>query len=281
MKVFLLINLDKINACDISKKVIKKLKELNMDILLDEKNKQLFNEFSFVFFDEFYRQLNKCDILIAIGGDGTILHYAKHSVEVDKPILGINAGRLGFMASLEPEHINDLECLASNKFKINKRMMLKLIHKSKNFQKEYIALNDVVVSKGTLSRLIDLDVYANDEKATEYRADGLILATPTGSTAYSLSAGGPIVEHTMECILLTPICPHSLSSRTIIFDKDKTLKVKLKNIPHSQVYITIDGVQNIDFNFEDELLISVSEKYVSLIEIKSNNFYTALSNKIL
>jgi len=278
MKAFIMPNLDKKNASECTKKVIDKLNKLGVESMLDEKYRNIFEDCSAVFAD-FFAGIYEADFVIAIGGDGTIIHSAKHAVEYDKPLLGINVGRLGFMAGLEMDELPDLQGLVSKSYNIQKRMLLKCKHYSDGVVNEYLALNDVVVSNGALSRIIDLDVLTNGKKIVSYRADGIILSTPTGSTAYALSAGGPIIEPSLNCISLTPICPHSLVTRTVIFSDEKTLVIRGSSLNLHPIYITVDGEQGARLEKEDYIEISKSQKKVKLICLNDKTFYEVLNQK--
>lgn len=210
---------------------------------------------------------HSCDIVISIGGDGTLIHAAKKARCHHKPVLGINVGRLGFMASLETNELDQLKRLFSGKYDVQNRMMLRLTHIRNGEQMVYDALNDVVLSKGSLSRMIDLTVKCEDKTVCSYRADGLIFSSPTGSTAYSLSAGGPIVESSIECIIMTPICPHSLFARTIVCSSDKKLSVDVDFESHSEIYATIDGEQGFKLEPGDSFFVYRSPYTVQLIDL--------------
>ena len=215
MKAMIMPNFDKKNAVACTKTVCSKLMEYGVEPWMADSCKSKL-DLSFVVYGDFYQQLQNCDLLIAIGGDGTIIHSAKHAVVFDKPILGINAGRLGFLAGLEQDELDYLQQLAACNYQIEERMMLEVVHHSEKGEISYFALNDAVISKGALARVIDLDIYCMNRYVSSYRADGIIFSTPTGSTAYALSAGGPIVEPAIDAIGMTPISPHSLFDRTIL-----------------------------------------------------------------
>ena len=172
-----------------------------------------------------------------------------------------------------------LSGLVSGGCREENRMMLDCTHYADGVRSQYLALNDVVVSNGAVSRMIDLDIECAGRHAMYYRADGIILSTPTGSTAYSLSAGGPVMEPSLNCICLTPICPHSLLSRPVIFSGDETITVKQGTLNRNAVYLTIDGDQGARLNHGDWLSIRRSEKRLRLITLKQTGFYEILSNK--
>lgn len=278
MKVLIMPNLDKKNAVECTRMVIEKLDLYKIQSIMDVRYTQYFKDLS-VEFANFNDAIENASYIISIGGDGTILHSAKHAVLYNTPLLGINVGRLGYMAGLEMNELDLLEKLVKNDYKIEKRMMLKCLHYSKDMVSEYIALNDVVVSNGSMSRIIDLDIMCEEKTIITYRADGVILSTPTGSTAYALSAGGPIIEPSLNSICLTPICPHSLSARPIIFSQEKIITVKESNTNTHPIYITIDGEKGIKLEKTDKIEVMKSDKFVNLISLNQKSFYEVLNHK--
>ena len=283
MKVAILPNLNKKDAHPYTVKVIKKLLELNVDILLYSKYKGYFNFDEIVFFDDFFKLLDSCDIVIVIGGDGSIIHAAKHAAVANKPILGINLGRVGFVAGLEPDELDKLSDLINGNFETEKRMMLEVKVKanSEDEEQKIFALNDAVISRGALSRIIDLEVNCNGSKISQYRADGIIISTSTGSTAYSLSAGGPVIDPRMRCILLTPICSHALFSRSVVFGDETNLTISSREYTDlSEIYLSIDGETSVKLYEDFEISIKPSNIEVSLINLKDNDFYKILNEKI-
>lgn len=171
--------------------------------------------------------IRESDVTVALGGDGTIIHTAKRAAICGRAVLGINGGRLGFMAGLEADELERLSALIRGEYTVEKRMLLDIVVQTgEGGGTRYSALNEAVVSRGSLSRMIELEVSNRGERVARYRADGVIVATPTGSTAYSLSAGGPVIDPALRCLLLTPVCPHSLHSRSYLFDEDAVLAVR-------------------------------------------------------
>ena len=223
-----------------------------------------------------------CDVVITVGGDGTIIHMASHCAEADKPLLGINFGRVGFVATMEPDEISELSKLKDGNYFCEERMMLRVSVIGNSFSEEFYAINDAVISRGSLSRMMDLSVYANSQHICDYRADGLIFSTPTGSTAYSLSAGGPVISPDMSCILLTPICPHSLFSRSVLFRDRDIIKVNAcgTNGFDTEAFLTIDGQKHVHLDDNTEVTIEKCDKSLRLISMKPQNFYTVLNNKL-
>ena len=217
--------------------------------------------------------------VLSVGGDGTIMRYAKIAALYDKPILGINAGRLGFLANLEANQINLISKLKNGDYDTEKRMTLSVIAKENGETVgEFTAVNDAVISSGFMSRLIDVSAYIDYEPIT-YRADGLIVSTPTGSTAYSMSAGGPIIDPAINNIILTPICSHSLSAKPIILSGDTTVKFKAFSMKKSDVYLLIDGRRCFTIKPYTELYVTKSAKDIKLIKLTKRSFYKTLSEK--
>jgi len=208
LKIAIIINSSKENALSIAKESIDILLASGAEILITEEFKNIFKNVNVLKNEQLYEL---ADIIVVIGGDGTIIHSAKKAAEFSKPVLGINAGRVGYLAGLEGNELGKLKNLLSGDYSIKSRMLLSV----QIGEKEYLSLNDAVISKGPVSRMIDITVKLHGE-CISYRADGLIAATPVGSTAYSLSAGGPIVDPDLDSIILTPICPQSLYARPIL-----------------------------------------------------------------
>ena len=277
--IMLMTNFDRENALACTREVCRYLAGIGIEVLMSKEAARW--QCEGVRYGEFYRMLEEAEAVLAVGGDGTILHAAKHAVAYRKPVFGINAGRLGFLAGLEPEGIGRLERLRTGEYQIRRRMMLEVAHRRENRETAYLALNDVVISKGAVSRVVDLDIFCMDRFVTSYRADGVILATPTGSTAYSLSAGGPIVDPEMDCVILTPISPHSLFDRTIVFDAHNRLTIRPGADGDTEIYLTVDGEKAIRVQPGDEITVRRSETEAELIDLTGKPFYEVLQEKFL
>ncbi len=223
--------------------------------------------------------LKECDIAIAIGGDGTIIHTAKTAAAFGKPVLGINSGRLGFTAGLERTELADLQRLIGGEYDTEERMLLDITVDSENGTQQFSALNEVVISRGALSRMIEVGVANNGQPVSDYQADGVIVATPTGSTAYSLSAGGPIVDTALRCLLLTPVCPHSLHSRPYIFEQDAVLTLA-PIVGESPVFATVDGEEAIRIREGGMVRVQRSATCAKLIKLHHKPFYRVLDDKL-
>ncbi len=273
-------NLTKANAELVTQNLLCELRRLEIRVCMEASLYSTFPYRDIEFFEDFFGMISACDVVIAVGGDGTIIHTAKHAALADKPVLGVNAGRIGFVAGLEPNQLHRLRQLLDGTYKVERRLMLEASLKSEQYQKVYYALNEGVISRGSQSRILDFQVSYNGNNLCHYRADGLIVATPTGSTAYSLSAGGPVIEPSMRCLLLTPICPHSLLTRSVVFDEDTTLHIKAVPNGQSEMFLTLDGEPTIPVTEEDCVRFQKSSRSVSLIDLKYQTFYEIVNEKL-
>ena len=280
MIVFLMPNMTKRDAQLHTERIVDRLHHCGAAVSMDARYESVFPNRSIGFYQDFYEGLQKCDLVIAVGGDGTIIHAAKHAAMTSKPVLGINVGRLGFMAGLEVNELEKLDDLAAGRYSLEERLMLQvdLIHK--DTRSTYFALNDAVISRGSLSRILDFKVLFNHSDMCDYRADGLIFSTPTGSTAYSLSAGGPVVDPSMECILLTPICPHALFARSVVFHQDAELEVYATCGEDSEIFLTVDGEAAVPVSKDGLLCIQRAAYVAQIVRLKQNNFYEVLNQKL-
>ncbi|MFR3009568.1 MAG: NAD(+)/NADH kinase, partial [Pseudoruminococcus massiliensis] len=272
-------NLTKNGAYEESLKAIRLLKSFGGKILMTADLSEKYSDNDIAFFESHEVLIQKCDAVVTIGGDGTIIHAAKHAANFEKPLLGINMGRLGFVAELEPNELPMLERLFSGDYNVEKRQMLKVTLKSKSGSKSFFALNDAVISRGSMTKIIDLDVWLKKSYICHYRADGLIVSTPTGSSAYALSAGGPVIEPSMSCILMTPICSHSLFSRPVLFNPSSEILVNAASREDTDLTLTIDGETTIPITADDTVVITTAEIYAELIVLKDKTFYRVLSDK--
>ncbi len=221
------------------------------------------------------------DLIIVLGGDGTLLSVARIAHPYDVPILAVNLGGLGFLTEVAlPELYETLEPVLRNEYKIEERMLLNAcLWRGKNKVAEYFVLNDVVINKGALARIVNLQVLVNDQYMTSYRADGLIIATPTGSTAYSLSAGGPIIHPSMHALALSPICPFTLTNRPIVIPDNSKIKVELTT-ENEAVRVTLDGQEGCDMFTGDVLEIQQAQTAMKLIQAPGKNYYQILRKKL-
>jgi NAD+ kinase len=228
---------------------------------------------------DYQTALSSCDVVIAVGGDGSIIHAAKEAIKYSKPVLGINAGRLAFMAGLESDEIELLSRLINKDYKIDSRFMLKMTiyDADGNVTSDY-ALNECFITNEEKQRMSAISIALNDNVFNSYLCDGIILATPTGSTAYSLSAGGPVVDPLLESILFTPVCPHSLVGRSIIFRPDDILTVF--SAEGVNLYCSNDGGKPFFIGNNSKVVISRADCTADFIRIKSDNFIDILYKKL-
>ncbi len=277
MKILIIPNINKTDALECADSIKTKLIKLGADVKILESKM----EYSKTFSKKDLEQISQNDIIISVGGDGTILRAAKAAAVFDKPILGINAGRLGFMSGLEKHELDSLSALTENTYITENRMMLNvaLFDANGNRQCSMQALNDAVISRGAQSRIIDLVIELNKNNTINCRADGIIFSTPTGSTAYSFSAGGPVIDPLINCIQLTPICSHSLLSRPMIFSKHSILRAKGAENANADIFLTVDGEEAIKIPRNGYVEIRRSESCAKLIRIKDDCFYDVLKTK--
>ena len=280
MKAAIIVNLSKKKAVTCAAQIAALLHENGASVAMPaDCREKLF--FSYVTYYFTHQQLfSHCDIAITVGGDGTIIHAAKHAAKTDTPLIGVNVGRLGFAADVEAEDIGSLTHLLTGEYSSENRILLDVEVQKNGESHHYLAVNDAVVAHGQLSKIVDLTLFLNGEEISKYRADGLLFSTPTGSTAYSLSAGGPILSPQMQCILMTPVCPHSLFSRSVVFESDAELSVTVRIPAGCSCLLTIDGEDNLDIGEDDHVIIRKSERSLRLLSLKKRNFYKKLNEKL-
>lgn len=231
-------------------------------------------------FSRLDRELPSASMVICFGGDGTILHMAKAATRHGLPILGVNIGTMGFMAELESSELSQLARLANDDYTIDNRMMLDVtVQRDKDIIFHDICLNDVVITKGAVARIVHLSVKCDGIQAMECGGDGVIVATPTGSTAYSLSAGGPIVEPEARSILITPICAHDVVSRCIVSSDKRVITVGLTQNARRNAFLSVDGGKALRMNIGDVATIRKSNLVTKLIRIKDRSFYDVVNMK--
>ncbi len=281
MKVALQVNMTRENAFNVTVDVCRHLKNFGITTLMDKSFSDIFLNLGIQFLDS-ESCVRECDIVISVGGDGTIIHSAHDAAEYDKPVLGINAGRLGFLAGLEKSELDKLICLKENSYTIDSRMRLEVSHfENDELVNTYTCLNDVVIGRGASMRLCEIAVNRNGKHMSNYLADGIIVSTPTGSTAYSLSSGGPVVDTDIESLILTPICSHSLFSRSIVFKPETHIEFKVKNCENCSPVFSCDGESGIPIGESTRLLVTKSKKYSKIIRIKSDSFSDILNSKLI
>lgn len=218
---------------------------------------------------------------VAVGGDGTIMHVAKAAAGTGCPVLGINGGHLGFLAGLEEHELDQLTLLTEGRFITEERTMLDVTVYSGDRSRHFPALNEAVISRGELSQQVEIRVTDRGQEILSCRGDGVIAATPTGSTAYSLSAGGPVVDPAVRCLLLTPICPHTVAPRAHVLPAEAELTVTAASLSGAVAVLTVDGEKSVAVGAQDRVEIRQSARSARLLRLKSGTVYDILSQKLL
>jgi NAD+ kinase len=226
-------------------------------------------------------ELNHTDLLVCFGGDGTILHAAKDASIVGVPVLGVNMGSVGFMAEVEQDDLPVLTKLVRGEYSLENRMLLdvKVIRDGRSLFRS-VSLNDAVITKGAVARVIELNVYGDKALICNMFGDGVIVATPTGSTAYSLSAGGPIVEPSAENIIVTPISAHMLQAKAMVLDKNRIIEVTVPKLSRKTAYLSVDGGKAFKLFAGDTVEISRSRRQLCLVKLNNQNFYEIINQKL-
>ena len=229
--------------------------------------------------EEIYEQ---SDIILVLGGDGSILDAARHAAPKGKPLLGINMGHLGYMTELESGELPLLSRLFTEEYTLDERAMLdvKILSTDGAVRAESFALNDAVISNGSVARIVDLELFEGKESVSSYRADGMIIATPTGSTAYSLSAGGPIVAPGLECFVITPVCPHTMNARPVVASAQERIGLRVLDKP-GEACAVFDGRRVYPFSEEKaEITIVKSRRFARFVRLHRRNYFNLLRNKL-
>lgn len=221
------------------------------------------------------------DLLVVLGGDGTMIAAARMVGDHGTPVLGVNYGTLGYLADFTHEEmIPALEAMQAGDFTLDRRLMLAAeVHRAGEKLLHDRVLNDVVISKSALARIIEIETWVDRKFVNQFRADGLIISTPTGSTAYNLSAGGPVIYPSMQAVVVTPICPHTLSNRPLVVPDDVEFELVLKT-PKEEVALTLDGQVGMPLEFEDRVTVRKSRTTFNLIQAHTRNYFDVLRNKL-
>ncbi len=281
MKLLLLPNIDKPHVRSCISRLTGMQFSQPVEFLMENRLAVQFGKVPGLRFGALSELIKECDVCIAVGGDGTIIHGGKIAACHNRPILGINLGHLGFLATLESDQLEQIGRLLTGEYTTETRMMLRVTLETPSGTRSWQAMNDAVLSKGgPLNRMIGMSVQNRGRAVGSYRADGLIFSTPTGSTAYAMSAGGPIIDPAINCIAMTPLSPHSLFSRPIVFDDESSLSVYLLE-EDAKAYLTIDGEESIPVWPRDRLYIEKSEIAVTLINLTGKSFYDVLNEKLI
>ncbi len=231
-------------------------------------------------FQDLHREIKKADVLICFGGDGTILHSSKVATKHHVPILGVNIGTMGFMAELEGSELPLLSKLAKGEYTIEKRMMLHVtVENEGRVLFDEVALNDAAITKGAIARVIQVAVECDGVEASTFSGDGVLISTPTGSTAYSMSAGGPIVEPSAHNIIITPICAHGFHARGIVTAPWRTISIRLGKLGRKSAFLSVDGGRAFRLNVGDVVTVRKAEQETCLVRLKQTSFYEIFNNK--
>lgn len=267
----------KLEAIEILKEFLPYLKNKNLDILIDSEIAHYLGEEGI----EKTKMPSMVDLIIVFGGDGTMLSVARLIGSMNVPILGINLGGLGFITEINRDEIYEAtEQVLAGRYSIEERIMLSaLVFRQGEKIADFLVLNDVVINKGTLARIIDLDTFVNNTFVTKFKSDGLIISTPTGSTAYSLSAGGPILYPTLNCIIITPICPHTLTHRAIVLPDTFKIEVILDS-DKEDVVLTLDGQVGFSLKKDDRVQVRKSEFKTKIMIPPERDYFQVLRTKL-
>ena len=225
--------------------------------------------------------MRRADLVVVLGGDGTLLSVARHSGARRVPVLGVNMGGLGFLTDVRPEEVFPaLDRVLAGRYRLERRTMLQTsVVRAGKVLRTFQALNDVVINKGALARILDLQTSVDDVPLCTYKADGLVLSTPTGSTAYSLSAGGAIVEPSVGVLLVSPICPHTLTQRPIVLPERSRVRVAVCS-PDEDVVLTIDGQEGMKLATDDVVVVCAAKHRAHLVRSPAHSFFELLRSKL-
>jgi len=272
-KIGLVVRPDTHNLHKYYNQIEKKLSSHNVELILDKDSASLLDKTG-VSFDE---MCQVSDIIISLGGDGTLISVCRRSFKYNKPILGVNIGKLGFLVDVDIKELKTfLDKLFKNEYRIDRRMVLEVIFSKKNRQTSAFAFNDVVFSRSMVAGMVDLSAYADGIHFNNYYGDGLIVSTPTGSTAYNLSSGGPVVFPLTEALILTPLCSHSLTQRPLILPAN--FKVMIKS--SDDVLVAIDGQDIYHLKDYESIEFKMAQKRVNLIHRVERNYFKILKEKL-
>lgn len=282
MEVLLYPNPEKDHGLLCTRACAAKLRELAVSVLLDERFREELGGEGYTY-GRLTELLPRCDVLMPIGGDGTIMRAVRHAITAGKPILGVNAGRVGFLTQLERHELDHLRLLAEGRYAIHEHMMLEaeLCQGGEGRRRRYAGLNDVVISRGGADRIVDIEVSRNNERIAHHRADGIVFATPTGSTAYSLSAGGPIIDPSMNLLTMTAICSHTTWVRGIVLPAEGEYTVISRSEHNLKgLTVTVDGRRVGKLFAGQELFVRKSAARARFVELGLCGFFERVGQKL-
>lgn len=280
MKFYVIPNMTRANTLSVTTKLLAEIQKLNCQTFMDSSLKDCFGSSDFITYCDDESVINHVDMVISVGGDGSFINAAKTATVYGKPIICVNAGKLAYLACLEGDELHLLSNVISGNYVSEKRMMLdvSVVDKNKEILYHSSCINDAVVSRSGSIRIMKLFARCNGTPLIEYMADGVIVSTPTGSTAYSLSAGGPIVDPCVESILLTPVCSHSVFSRSIVLSGESVLELNHDN--SGEAILSCDGQSPVLVPENASVVVKRSENTVSFVKIKNDTFIEILNKKI-
>ena len=277
IKIGIVPNLTRDKAESVTFAVTEVLDKLNTEYFFEPETKSIFDN-KYKYCGNLYEE---ADVVIAIGGDGSFIHTAKQCAIANKPVLCINAGNLAFLAGLEANELDLLSTLLTGNYTKEKHMMLKCYLETDSNKKMLgYCLNDVVVARGKSFNVLNLNAYCDGRIVNFYRADGIVVSTPTGSTAYAWSAGGPVIDPALECMIMTPLCTHSPLDRSMVFNSSSKLSVTAPENAGKEICISLDGETNIEMPEGAKVIIEKSEISAEFIRIKSDEFFDVLNIKL-
>lgn len=234
-----------------------------------------------VIFHNLERELRDAELLICFGGDGTILHASKAATHAGLPVLGVNIGTMGFMAELESSELELLRKLKNDDYTIEQRMMLHVTVEHENsIIYDDIALNDAAITKGTIARVIQVSILCDGVEAMNFGGDGVLVCTPTGSTAYSLSAGGPIVEPLSQNIIITPVCAHNIMTKPLVASPRREIQVNIGRMGRKNAFLSVDGGRAVRLSSGDVVTVTRSDLNTKLLRLKNKSFFEIINNKL-
>jgi NAD+ kinase len=280
MNIGVISNLEKDKDQQVTKQVISWLEERGEKVYFDEKISSELGLIRDNYCDEYI--FKNSDVIVVLGGDGTLLNVARQASCNEVPLFGINLGHLGFLTVTEAaDMFSSLEKLIKGEYTIEKRLMLEaFIENDAQLTNNFIALNDIVIAKGNFSRLITYSLYINNNFVDLYSGDGVIVCSPTGSTAYSLSAGGPIVAPDVEVLLVTPICPHTLHSRSILVSHKDRVRIEVCKSENIEIILTVDGQNGVKLKPGDIVTVKKSRYYANLVKLNNRGFFDVVRAKM-
>lgn len=275
-KIAVVYSFNKKNVLKYLTKVIDKLLGYNLEVSVLHDSKIDLPGYKLNYENNLRSLIISCDLVLVLGGDGTIIRFAKEAANYGKPILGINAGRIGFLASLEVNQLDKICNIIEGKYVISNRLMFKVSYSGRS----QLVLNEVAINRNIHSRILDYEIYRKGKLICSYRADGVIISTPTGSTAYSFSAGGPIIQPDMDCAVITPICPYSVFSRSLVVSADEKIIIKYHLFDQEKAVVSLDGISENLYSENNEIHIEKSPIYASFVNFENDKFHS-VDKKIL